>query len=198
MADKLIFTAPLQVLKDARITFEPPLPVKKQNAIDSAKVWKGIKVFIEFSNKFYPTFLGFPDSETREGQRVYYDASYAQNTNKNILGLFAVGTQAEPYLARTGKDLKNYILDELDLIYDGVPSSSYIKHIEQNWEQEPFINSAYLSNVSATKISTVLAEPIENKIFFAGEAYTKENDWGAVHNAAISARNAVNELFLTS
>ena len=198
VADKVLFTAPLQILKDARINFTPSLPVKKQNAIDSAKVWRGIKVFIEFSNQFYRTFLGFPDSETREGQRVYYDASYAQNTNKNILGLFAVGTQAEPYLVRTGNDFKNYILDELDLIYNGVPSSSYIKHIEQNWEQEPFINSAYLSDFSATKISSVLAESIQNKIFFAGEAYTREDDWGSVHNAARSARDAVNELLLKS
>lgn len=198
VADKVIFTAPLQVLKDTRITFTPPLSYKKQNAINSAKVWGGIKVFIEFSNKFYPTFLELTDSETKEGQRVYYDASYAQNTNKNILGLFAVGTQAKPYLERTGEDLKQYILDELDLIYDGVPSSSYIKHIEQNWEQEPFINSAYLSDFSATKISSVLAKSIQNKIFFAGEAYTREDDWGSVHNAARSARDVVNDLLLTS
>ncbi|AFY37030.1 amine oxidase [[Leptolyngbya] sp. PCC 7376] len=197
-ADKVIFTAPLLVLKDKKITFIPELPSNKQNVIASAQIWIGIKVFFEFGEKFYPTFLSFPDSETLEGQRLYYDAAYGQNTEKNILGLFAVGKQAQAYISKSGEKLKDFILAELDEIYDGIPSKAYINHIEQNWVNEAFINMAYLSDFAPEKISSILAESIQNKVFFAGEAYTKEDDWGAVHNAARAARDAVHELLSTT
>ncbi|MBS1256158.1 MAG: hypothetical protein MAG581_01971 [Deltaproteobacteria bacterium] len=151
---------------------------------------------MEFTEKFYPTELLFTDSETNWGQRLYYDAAYAQNTNSNILGLFAVGEQALQYQAHSGIDLKDYILNELDEIFSGIPSRTFVKHIVQNWSEEPFIRSAYLADVVPSRISSILSTSVEQKIFFAGEAYTQEDDWGGVHNAVRSARDAVHEILL--
>jgi len=90
-ADRVIITAPLKILQRGDIQFTPALPVEHLRAINKAQVWSGLKVFIEFTEKFYPAALSFPDTETRQGQRLYYDAAYGQNTQANILGLFAVG-----------------------------------------------------------------------------------------------------------
>jgi len=193
-ADKVIFTAPLQMLKRSRISFTPALPKAKQRAIRKAVVWSGVKVFIKFSKRFYPTFLAFPDSDTRKGQRLYYDAAYAQRSDENILGLFAVGDQARPYLSRKGDKLKRYILDELGEIYGKTPESTYLDHMAQYWDEEPHIHGAYLSDYSDDAIPETLAEPIGDKLYFAGEAYTDEGDWGGVHNAARAAHAAVETL----
>ena len=39
-----------------------------------------------------------------------------------------------------------------------------------------------------------IREAIDNKVYFAGDAYTNGEDWGNVHNAALSSLDAVNEL----
>jgi len=151
-------------------------------------------VFIEFSEQFYPTFLGFPDSETEAGQRMYYDAAYAQNTTNNILGLFAVGEQAQRYQNYLSNNKVDYLLNELDRVFDGKASENYVKHLIQNWDNEPFIHSAYLADVSPSYIPAKLAQPINQQLYFAGEAYTTHDDWGGVHNATQSARRAVEEI----
>ena len=193
-ADKVVVTVPLKILQDGDINFVPVLPANKTTAINTAKVWGGIKVFLEFSEQFYPTLLETPDSDTNEGQQAYYDAAYGQNTNANILGLFAVGKQAERYQALSGEALKDFILAELDAMFEGTPSRTYIKRIVQNWNEEPFIRSAYLANNEPTSTSLTLSQSVDGKLFFAGDAYTQEDDWGAVHNATQSARDVVQEI----
>lgn len=193
-ADKVVVSVPLKILQEGVITFTPALSNTKQNAIEDAKVWSGIKVFLEFTEQFYPVYLGFSDSETSSGQRIYYDAAYGQNTSSHILGLFAVGTQAEVYQAYSGDALRDYILNELDEVFEGKASATYVKHLVQNWNDEPFARAAYLEDGAATRISRRLATSIDDKVYFAGDAYTQEDDWSSVHMAARSAKDAVEEL----
>ena len=193
-ADKLIFTAPLKLLQLNQFQFAPPLPIEKQRVIADAKIWSGIKVFIKFSEKFYPTFLEFPDSDTPEGQWLFYDAAYGQVSGDNILGLFAVGEPAERYINRKEGDLQGYILRELDQIFDGQATKSFEGILVQNWSDEPYARAAYLGDHESTKISKIMSRSIDDKLYFAGSSYTREDDWGSVHNAARSACDAVQEL----
>lgn len=193
-ADKVIFTIPLKMLQRGEVTFTPSLPSNKLSAISKANVWGGFKAFFKFTQKFYPTFLTFPDSETNDGQRLYYDASYGQATNDNILGLFSVGLQAEQYQQLAPEAQRDYILNELDTVFKGQASANYVDHIVQNWNEEPFIGGAYLADVSAYNIAKRLGRSVEEKVFFAGEAYTQEYDWGSVHVAANAAWDAIQEI----
>ena len=99
-ADKVIITVPLKILQSGSINFSPELPEDKANAIQQATVWDGCKAFIEFSQKFYPTFTAFDIQPETAGQKLYYDASYGQNSSRHILGLFAVGSAVDPYVQR--------------------------------------------------------------------------------------------------
>lgn len=193
-ADRVILTIPLKQLQKGMVTFSPSLPDYKTQAIQRAEIWGGIKIFIKFSEKFYPAFTLFPDSDASNGQRLYYDAAFGQNSNSAILGLFAVGEQAKPYQNQVNSEQISYVLDELDQVFNGKASENYEKHIVQNWDREPFIEAAYLSDYESNGLTRELSHPLEDKIFFAGTAYTRENDWGSVHNATRSAHGAVNEL----
>ncbi|WP_323744771.1 NAD(P)/FAD-dependent oxidoreductase [Pseudoalteromonas sp. PPB1] len=193
-ADKVIVTVPLKILQNEVISFSPSLPYSKLNAIREAPVWGGIKVFIRFAERFYPTYLTFPDSETSAGQRAYFDAAYGQNTSLNVLGLFAVGQQARQYQLVSQEAQLEYILNELNQVFDGKASQNYINHVVQNWDDEPYIHSAYLADIAPSSISSALSSTIDHKLYFAGDSYTQEEDWGAVHNATQSARRVVEEI----
>ena len=193
-AEKVIVTVPLKILQRRDIEFRPPLGDDRLDAIDSATVWSGFKAFVEFDQAFYPTTVAFADSLTDEGQRLYYDAAYGQETEANILGLFSVGAQAERYQAMSDDEFVTEVLAELDEVFDGAASASYVRHIVQNWNEEPFAGAAYLEDDAPGWISRALAEPVGDTVFFAGDAYTSFDDWSSVHAAARSAAEAVDEL----
>lgn len=193
-ADRVIVTAPVKMLQNGAITFTPALPKGKQEAIDSVTVWDGCKAFIEFSEKFYPAVVGFEISPATDGQKLYYDAAYGQDTTQHILGLFAVGTGTRPYIELSDDDLIAYMLNELDELFDGQASPNYVKHIFQNWNAEPYAKGAYVfDDEDWLKVQT-LGESVDDRLFFAGTAYTTGEDWSSVHTAAWSAKRAVKEI----
>jgi monoamine oxidase len=192
-ANKVIVTIPVKLLQNQAIAFSPVLPTNKMQAINEVVVWDGCKAFIEFSEKFYPAYTLF-DVPLTQGDKAYYDAAYGQNTNQNILGLYAVGVGTLPYVQLSDAELISYLLDELDGIFNGQASATYVKHIFQNWNEEPFANGAFLNyNENSQRINT-LSESVDNKLFFAGDAYTNGTDFSSVHSAARSAKAAVEEL----
>ena len=100
-----------------------------------------------------------------------------------ITGLLGIGLPLQPIMATC--ETKN--------VEPTCFTGSVIKHIVQNWDNEPFIRSAYLADVAPSYISNRLSRSIDEKVYFAGEAYCRGNDWGGVHNASRSARDAINE-----
>ena len=193
-ADRVIVTVPLKMLQLDSIEFVPELPENKKEAIAEARVWDGFKAFIEFSEKFYPTIVGINIAPENAGQKLFYDASYGQNTSSNILGLFSVGTGAQPYLNLNDEELIANLLNELDELFDGKASASYVKHTSQNWNAEPFIQGAYLIDEESPGVVRELAKSVDDKIYFAGAAYGFSDDWSSVHTSAMSAKRAVDEI----
>ena len=193
-AAKVIVTVPVKMLQLNTITFKPPLPEKKTEAISNVKVWGGCKAFIAFSEKFYPTAVGFGAIPEDQGHKMFYDAAYGQATEQPILGIFAVGPAAQPYLTRNDYVLIRYLLAELDEMFDGKASPAYQKHIFQNWSKEPFAQGAYVHYFEDWKNIRTLGKPVADKVYFAGDAYTDGSGWSSVDAAAEAARRAVAEM----
>ncbi|MEM6831075.1 MAG: NAD(P)/FAD-dependent oxidoreductase [Bacteroidota bacterium] len=201
-ADKVLVTVPVNVLKSDLISFTPTLPSAKTDAINRIAMGDGIKVFIEFTEKFYPDILQFgslPGSSDSNGERIYYDAAFRKDTNSNILGLFSVQDQASVYTnLNSDEEIINFIINELDEIFDGKASRAYRNHVIQNWTREPYILGSYSNTFDGdtNAIMNAVLEPVANKVFFAGEALTFENQ-STVHGACESAYQVV-EAMLTS
>ncbi len=194
-ANKAIITVPVKILQSGSINFSPSLPDNKQQAISKVVVWSGFKAFFKFSKKFYGAYLALPDSETAKGQRIYYDAAYAQNTSDNILGLFSVGLQAEQYQRLSGSAQRDYMLNELDTIFgNNLASNNYIDHLVQDWNVEPYAQAAYLRDHEDWQLVRTLGESVNDKLYFAGDAYTTGEDWSSVHTAVRSAKRAIDAI----
>ena len=186
-ANKVLVTVPIKILQNEYITFLPALPPKQVAAINKEQMPGGLKVFIEFSERFYPEVL-FPNGLLKGalgGNYMYYDECYGKDASKNILGLFAVGEPSEKYTSlETDDAIINYILNELDEMFEGKASSHYVKHIIQNWSSEPFIQGSYSTMKGNPK---TMSAPVANKIYFAGEAMNTNGHTIAVHGASESA-----------
>ncbi len=199
--DRVIVTVPLTVLKQQSITFTPAMPASKFEALDTVDMPDGVKVFMRFTERFYPdiTFEGgiFKNLSDSSGEKIYYDAAFRKDTNANVLGLFTVGAPATVYATQPNEEaLTRYILDELDEMFDGQARQYYQSHVIQNWSKEPYIQGSY-SHYNTYNMRDELAAPINNRVYFAGETYAPEDDIATVHGAGLSAFATVEQLLKT-
>ena len=195
VADRVLITVPISMLQRETITFTPALPADKTAEIDKEEMPGGLKVFIEFAERFYPDVLHVDGFLSNIGidNAVYYNAAYGKQSSQHMLGLFAQGAKAERYLANTTDDgLFDYVLAELDEIFDGQASKHYVKHVVQDWTREPFIMGSYSQRKASAK---KLAEPVANRLYFAGEAMNPNGKTIAIHGACESAYSAVEKMF---
>lgn len=199
-ADKVIVTTSIKMLQNQSIQFSPELPIEKRKAIDDIFMGDGIKIFIEFKEKFYPDITAFGNifRAFREEEKFYYDAAFGKTTKHNLLGLFAINEQAYRFTRMENEQsIMNEVLNELDEMFEGRASENYLKHIIQNWSDEPYIQGAYSYAIPgpSEEIIEQISEPIEHKLYFAGEALSIENQ-AMVHGVVESAYGAVSRLLI--
>ncbi len=192
IADRCVVTVPVTILQQDLITFNPTLPAEKMQAFKDIRMPDGIKVFMEFDTKFYPDIFSYsPD----DGEKIYYDAMFRKESGRNILGLFSVGDAAKEFVGFDEEtELIDHILKELDDKFDGQASKSYKKHVIQNWSKEPFIQGSYTYN-QTDEIFDQIIPSVDNRLFFAGEAYNRERS-STVHGAAFTAYSQLELLLL--
>ena len=118
---------------------------------------------------------------------------YGQNTEKHILGLFAVGRAARDSLSLQGEDLRRYILGELDVMFSNKATPHYIKHIVQDWSRESYIRGAYLRDHESWRAAATLSEPVAGRSIFAGDAYTSGTRLGKRPRRRASGRKGGEE-----
>jgi monoamine oxidase len=195
-SDRVILTAPVAVMRAGLIGFEPALPAAKIQAFDSVTVPDGIKAFFEFSQRFYPDVVldgGLLGATSRD--HLLYDAAYLKESDRLILGVFSVGERASRYTGLADEDIAQLLLSEMDEVFDGKASRYHVKHVVQNWSAEPYSRGAYSTGFSggASPVINQLRAPVNERLFFAGEALSKEH-WATVHGAMQSGYGAVKTL----
>lgn len=190
-ADKVIVTVPVRILQDGDINFVPSLPDDALAEIQKEKMTPGLKVFIEFRQRFYPDAIivgGFMKAMLTE-DHMFYDATLGKPTDRHVLGLYASGTAAGGYAFEPDEDsILRKVLATLDEMFDGAASRYYLDSVVQNWTAEPFIGGTYSRH--SAKLFNHLRQ-IDDNLFFAGEAINRRSHTVAVHGAAESAYLAV-------
>lgn len=194
-ADKVLITASIRILQQGLLQFLPALPAAKTDALNSIFMGDGIKVFMNFKEKFYPDILVFGGliRASLAEEKFVYDAAFGKESDQNVLGLFAINEEATVYTAlQKEAAIVEKILQELDEIFDGQASTNYQGHVVQNWSKERYIQGAYSYSFQNNRKKTQeeMARPIEEKVYFSGEALSKNNP-STVHGACESGFQSV-------
>ena len=179
-ADKVIITVPIPILKSGSIQFIPSLQNEKTIAFSKIGMDAGMKVFLKFSNKFF-------DQNIIGGAicAAYADDSIGKAKSDNVLLAFIMGEQAE-YLTTLSNDtaITNALLQELDMMYNGQASLSFIASHVENWTTNPFVKGAYsYSTVGMGDARQIATQAISKKLYFAGEAMNINGHHQTVHGA---------------
>ena len=154
----------------------------------------GLKLFIEFSEQFYPEmlYLEAPDPDRPYEEKLFYDATFDKTTNAHVMGILINGTYAESYIELDDQAIVDQLLAELDAVYADQASATYQQHIVQNWSQAPFIAGTYTTDTDGFYLKTLrdASAPIADRVFFASAAYDYKQP-GTVPGAWRSAIIAV-------
>ena len=191
-ADKVIITVPVDILRD--LHFTPELPEPKQQALDNIQMSGAVKVFLRFSQRFWSKDLG----------KLFIPYPYSfllayPSTEHHILVLYSYGAESEG-LTRLGADAIELTTGLLDNIFGQKMASINLQdfrifHWNKEHSESPFIPGAHsYVKESAQDARSHLATPIENKIFFAGEATHTHGQASSVQGALETGLRAAHEL----
>ncbi len=181
-ADKVIVSVPLSILKNKRINFTPPLPLDKQKALENLDIKRGVKVALRFEKAFWAKKNG--SIYTHLGE--YYAVFRTENT----LMLLVLDKKADALMSKPKDERISFILSDLcEAFGNFLPNFSFQEAIFQDWGVEPYIEGAYSFAQKAPKRTRqTLAKPIENRLFFIGEA-TDVHCPATMHGAMNSGLN---------
>ena len=192
---RVIITVPLAVLKSKSISFSPSLPISITSAWNRIGMSGGIKVVLSFYVNFWNQQA--TSIYTQGYAREYYAAGYGRSNSNRILTATIMDSQADALAGKTDAEIIALLLADLDAIYSGQASqqfdveSSYVF----DWSKQEFIQGAMsYPMVSGTGASQLMANPIDERIFWAGEATALNGNCGTVQGAVESADRVVTEL----
>lgn len=185
-ADRVLVTLPLGVLKADTVEFSPPLPEAKRKAIERLGMGVLNKVVLQFEEPFWPEkkdFLSYASNEA--GQFPEFMNVYGYERSPILVALTG-GNFARAIEKKSEEEVIREAQDVLRKIYGSKVSKLQAYRITR-WASDPFSGGAY-SHVplGATPADyDALAEPVDQRVFFAGEA-THRKYPGTVHGAFLS------------
>jgi monoamine oxidase len=210
-ADRAVLTFPLGVLKRNVIQFSPALPAAKQEAINRLGFGHYNKVYLEFDRTFWPSkdvdFLRFipqSDAEWLEYEKFAESPSSKLDGKANFeLGYYFLNLlpfYGKPVLACTlhsaqslyaaklsDEEVVELVLQPLRNVFGSENVPAPLKSYVTRWYDDPYTYGSYASiPVTASGADmTTLSDPIDNLLFFAGEA-TFVRNYATVHGAYLS------------
>jgi monoamine oxidase len=200
LAPRLVVTAPLGILQlspgtHGAIQFVPPLP-QKEAALQHLQVGQVIKFMIRFRERFWKIHGRFAFIISFEGDIPTWWTQ--EPPTSNVLTGWAGGSAAEGLLNLSRGELLDCAIRSLSRIF-GKAERWLRERVDgiyyHDWSKDPFSRGAYsYPKVGGLKAAQTLAEPVNDTIFFAGEATDFQGANGTVHAALDSGISTAQEI----
>lgn len=200
-ADRVIVTVPVSVLKANAISFNPPLPSAKVNALSHLGMDASVRIILEFKQNFWANDCRFIYGG-KEAPEYFASGIFRSEFNKT-LSVTVSGAKAEEFSAAGKEAAVQSVLAELDGLFDGKASQNIRVDDEGNfiteymdWTKQPHIlgGVSFITPSGSIQDREVLSESVSDLVFFAGEATDNNGEAGTINGALLSAERAANEV----
>lgn len=209
-AKRVLITLPLAVLQAkagemGTVEFLPALPPEKRNAMNKLEMGKVIRVVLRFRRRFWETIAPAPkNNETLEDMSfLFSDDEFFPTWWTRMPEESPVITGWAPFRAaeRLSGQRTDFVIEQSLRSLGNLLRMNPAKlrgdlesaHFH-DWQSDPFSRGAYsYGKVGCDGAQQALAAPVENTLFFAGEATASANN-GTVHGAMASGYRAANEI----
>ena len=186
VADYVIVTVPLGVLKANNIQFSPSLPSIKQNAIQKIGMNCVNKFLLTWNTAFWDDVQYISYTPEAKDKFNYFVNLKKVNPSVNALMTFAYANYARQTETMTDTQVIDEIMSHLKDIYGNkIPNPTNM--LRTKWQSNANSFGAYSYTAVGTEMQHFddLASEINNKVFFAGE-HTEIEYFSTAHGAYIS------------
>ena len=202
-AKKCVVTLPLGVLQHGDVKFDPPLTAK-QRALDCLDMGPVIRVSLRFRERFWDSLhddnghaladLGFLFSEEQ-----HFPTWWSQLPARSpVLTAWSAGPRGERNSGITKDEMAQRALDSLAniLAFDRERLGDLLLEAHtHDWQADPFARGGYSYVVAGGEgAERELAQPLDDTLFFAGEASNYEGHNGTVNGAMMTGYRAAREI----
>lgn len=191
-AKKVVITVPLALLQKDAIVFDPVLPTEKRTAINGLGIGHITKLILKFDKPFWSNKMEV--LLTTQDTQMWWRPGWGRTKEMPVLTAYTGAVNAVNF-SQMGRDavIKGR-LRELQQIFNISLEDKLADALFVDWRTDPYSQMAYsYVPVGATGLRTQLAQPVENVLFFAGEA-THMTRPSTVHGAIESGLRAAREV----
>lgn len=180
IGDAVLITVPLGCLKAETIKFSPSLPEWKYSSIQRLGFGVLNKVVLEFEVSFWDDsvdYFGATAEETNQRGHCFMFWNVKKTVGAPVLIALVVGKAAIDAQNMTKYDHVSHALKVLRRLYGESSVPDPVASVVTDWGRDPFAYGAYsyVAIGASGEDYDILGRPIENCLFFAGEATCKEH-----------------------
>jgi monoamine oxidase len=192
-----VVTFPLGVLKAGAVVFDPALPAPKRSAIQRIAFGMGYALQLRMTGTNLKARFGDFSLVWAGGPTTFHRPGVRQRGAPEVITAFTVGKEAGRRAAMSGPERVTATLEELAA---ALPDQTRVGEVSQSsvqlWPADPLALGAYSflpPDVDPIERQT-LAEPIDNALFFAGEATHWQGESATIHGAIETGYRAAEEV----
>jgi monoamine oxidase len=205
--NKVIVTVPVSILKNG-IIFSPGLPAAKTTALGRLGMDPSMRVILDFKKNFWGDETSFIWGGSLAPQ--YFSGGVGRSEFYQTMSITINGPKALE-LSNLGSDdaVVMALLTELDKLYDNQATAFIRKNLPPNedtmiyfikdWTKEKYVKGGFSYPLAATTLDdrTALMAPINDRMFFAGEATDISGEPGTINGALTSAERVAEDVVLS-
>jgi monoamine oxidase len=184
----VIVTASTGVLAAGKITFEPALPRRLVDAVNSLSLGSYDRVVLELPGN--PLGLDRDDLVFEKSDGVRTASMLANIAGSSLVMVDVAGKFGRDLAAQGGDAMKAFALDWLAGLYGNDLRKAVKRTAATRWNDEPWVLGAFSAAAPGGQPARrALTEPVRDRLWFAGEA-VHETLWGTVGGAWESGARA--------
>jgi monoamine oxidase len=184
--DAVLVTSSIGVLRAGTIAFEPALPARKRDAIEAMRMGTLNKVAMRFPRCFWPTEPHFLCTMSETHGEFPVMMNYRYFSEHNVLMAFTGGSFARSIEPMSDAEVVARVMKRLRRMF-GNDAPAPERVVMSRWAWNPMARGSYahVPVGGSADAYDALAEPVGERLFFAGDGTIREHV-GTVHGAHLS------------